>query len=151
MLVWAENTLESIQVLKIRIRTNYELNPSLFIPSTPTLLHPLSTHKFFQPRKIFLLCLRVEFTASVLRQPFLHFQLTEYLQWVFQGTSALSSAPGPRNLWNVWDSGSPFLRQDCLWAIFAHIDSRLYILRFSSFQTSAQYWWTLAKEKGVVT
>ena len=79
MLVWAENTLESIQVLKIRIRTNYELNPSLFIPSTPTLLHPLSTHKFFQPRKIFLLCLRVEFTASVLRQPFLHFQLTEYL------------------------------------------------------------------------
>lgn len=95
MLLWAENTLESIQVLKISIRTNYELNPSLFIPSTPTLLHPLSTHKFFQPRKIFLLCLRVEFTASVLHQPFLHYQLTEYLRWVFRGKSALSSATEP--------------------------------------------------------
>lgn len=63
MLECAENTLELIQDLKISIVTNHEFNPSLFIPSVPAVPHPQSTHKFFQPRKIFLRCLGVEFTA----------------------------------------------------------------------------------------
>ena len=37
MLEWTKNNLESIQVLKISIRTNHELSPSLLTPSTPTL------------------------------------------------------------------------------------------------------------------
>lgn len=91
MLEWIENNLESIQVLKISIRTNHELSPSLLTPLYSYTPHPYSTHKFFQPRKIFLPCLRVEFTASVLHQSFLSYQLTAYLQWLFQGTTALSS------------------------------------------------------------
>lgn len=136
VLEWAENTLESIQVLKISFITNHKLNPLLLIPSVPAQPHPHCTHKFFQPRKIFLMCLRVEFTALLSTSPSSIISSLNIYGSFFKVQALWDQFPGPHHRQNAWHSGSRLFHWCHLWAIITYMDFRPHTSRFLVFQTN---------------
>lgn len=120
---------------------NFQNKPSIpHQPPTPMPPHPQSTQAVFNQDNYFSSTLERNWlpqfpasSSSIISSLIFH-------HGFFKVQLVRVQSLGPLSWQNVCHSGSLLLHNDCLWAIFAHRDSRLYTLEFSFFPRNDQYW-----------